>query len=61
MQITDMDADLKRFTDFEQLSDRVSYWRRRLAASSRKEAMTEEFDTIVSKHSLRVLGVLRAG
>ena len=61
MTIDEMDKDLARFTDFEQLSDRVSYCSRRLALSSKREEMTEPFDDVVAKHAQRVLGVLRAG
>lgn len=61
MTTDEMNQDLKRFTDFEQVSNQVSYWRRRLALSADREAMTEEFDRVVHEHSMRALSVLRAG
>lgn len=59
MTLDQMNQDLAKYDDFEQLSDRVSYWRRRLGKYSRREEMTEDFDTVVAKHSNRVLRVFR--
>lgn len=61
MTTDDMDADLSKYSDFEQLSNRVSYWRRRLGLTEDRDQMAEAFDAVVAKHSRRVLGVLRAG
>ena len=61
MTTSEMDKDLSTYTDFDKLSDRVGYWRRRLALSSDKEELTERFDEVVAKHSLRVVSILRAG
>lgn len=61
MTLDQMNEDLKRFTDFEQMSDRVGYWSRRFRLTKPTQQQDEEFDAIVSKHSQRVLGVLRAG
>lgn len=61
MTTDEMDQDLKRYTDFEQLSNRVGYWRRRLGLLDKRDDLTEEFDRVVHLHSVRVLGVLRAG
>lgn len=61
MTTEDMDKDLERFTDFEQMSERVSYWSRRFALTKPTDAQSREFDDVVSKHSLRALGILRAG
>lgn len=59
MNIYQMDEDLKRFTDFEQLSNRVVYWERRLKFTT--DADRNAFYDVVAKHSRRALGVLRAG
>jgi hypothetical protein len=59
MTADEMDKDLERFTDFEQVSNRVPYWERRLKLT--KDADREAFDAIVAKHANRVLGVMRAG
>lgn len=61
MKTAEMDADLATYTDFEKCSERVSYWRRRLALSPKREELTEEFDRIVAAHAQRTLGVMRAG
>jgi len=61
MNTLEMDKDLSTYNDFDKLSDRVSYWRRRLARSSDKEELAERFDEVVAKHSLRVVSLLRAG
>lgn len=61
MTTDEMDSDLATYTSFDKLSERVSYWRRRLGRSAEREAMSEEFDRVVAKHSQRVLNVLRAG
>ena len=56
-----MDKDLERFTDFEQVSERVAYWERRFNLSKPKPIEWPDFEGIVSKHSHRVLGIMRAG
>lgn len=56
-----MDADLAKYTDFQRLSDRVGYWTRRFALTPKSDAETDQFNAVVSKHSNRVLGVMRAG
>lgn len=61
MKIEDMDADLKAVESFDELVARSGYWHRRLAASKDPEALSEEFDNVMAKHSRRVLSVLRAG
>lgn len=61
MTLDQMNEDLKRFDDFEQMSDRVGYWSRRFRLSKPTEKQDEEFDAIVSVHAQRVLGVMRAG
>lgn len=61
MTTDDMDQDLKRFSDFEQLSDRVNYWRRRFALTKPTIEDVARFDEVVGHHSRRVLSVLRAG
>lgn len=63
MTLTEMDADLAKYDDFEQLSNRVPYWERRfhLGASKRTETEREAFDALIAKHANRALGVMRAG
>jgi hypothetical protein len=61
MTLDQMNADLARYSDFEQLSDRVGYWSRRFALTKPTQAHTDTFDGIVAKHSMRALSVLRAG
>lgn len=61
MKTEEMDKDLTRYDDFEQLSERVNYWRRRLAVTKPNDDTASQFDEIVGKHSRRVLSVLRAG
>lgn len=63
MTLNEMDADLAKYDDFEQLSNRVPYWERRfhLGTARRTEAEIEAFDALVSKHANRALGVFRAG
>lgn len=59
MNLSEMDKDLSRYDDFEQLSNRVPYWERRLKLT--KDVDRESFDNLVGEHSRRVLGVFRAG
>lgn len=59
MKLEQMDADLSRYDDFEQLSNRVPYWERRLKLTT--DADREAFDALVAEHGKRVLGVMRAG
>jgi len=61
MTLDQMDADLARHDDFEQVSNRVGYWSRRFALTKPTQDQTDEFDSIVAKHSKRALAVLRAG
>lgn len=61
MTLNDMDADLAKYDDFEQLSNRVPYWERRFKLTNPKEIEWSDFEGIVAKHSHRVLGVMRAG
>lgn len=61
MTTDQMDQDLAAYKSFDALSERVSYWRRRLGITTDREKITEDFDAVVAKHSQRVLGVLRAG
>ena len=61
MTLTDMDADLAKYDDFEQLSNRVPYWERRFKLTKPEEHQWSDFEGIISKHSHRVLGVMRAG
>jgi len=61
MTLEQMDKDLERFTSFDQLSSRVAYWDRRFSQTKHTNEQADTFDSIVSKHSQRVLSVLRAG
>lgn len=63
MTLAEMDADLSKYDDFEQLSERVSYWGRRfkLGTKDRTDDEHEAYDALVSKHARRTLGVMRAG
>lgn len=61
MTLSEMDKDLEQFDDFEQLSNRVPYWERRFNLTKPSQEDNAEFDRIVAKHSMRALGVMRAG
>lgn len=61
MTLSEMDKDLERFTDFEQVSERVVYWERRFNLSKPKPIEWSDFEGVVSKHSHRVLGIMRVG
>jgi hypothetical protein len=61
MTIDEMDKDLARFDSFDSLSARVGYWLRRLELSKPGDDATERFNSVVEKHSQRILAVMRAG
>lgn len=61
MTLDEMDKDLERFDDFEQLSNRIPYWERRFNLTKPTAEDHEAFDDLVAKHGKRALGVLRAG
>lgn len=61
MTTDEMDADLQRFDSFDSLSARVGYWTRRLELSKPTPGATERFNSVVEKHSQRILAVMRAG
>lgn len=61
MTLNEMDADLAKYDDFEQLSNRVPYWERRFKLTNPDEQGWREFEATVGKHSFRALGVMRAG
>ncbi len=61
MTLSEMDKDLERFTDFDQLSKQLPYWERRFKLTKPKDEEWSDFEGVIAKHSHRVLGVMRAG
>lgn len=61
MTLNEMDADLSKYDDFEQLSNRVQYWERRFKLTDPDERGWSKFEATVGQHARRALGVMRAG
>lgn len=61
MKPTQMDADLAKITEPQQMSARLSYWETRRGLARLSDDESAECDRIAIKHAARVARVLRVG
>lgn len=61
MKPKQMDADLSRITEPQQMSARLSYWETRRGLSRLSDDEKAECERIAIKHASRVCRVLRVG
>lgn len=61
MKPTEMDADLAKITEPEQMGRRLSYWETRLRLSRPSVETIKEAGEVAKKHAQRVAKVMGAG